>query len=218
MSVRSEARVLHGAFLLIALILHSCDSFVVRPKLTCARNGFYNAVPAGEEENMEKYSKGEVEPGALPYASRVAADFFRAANPFSNKPAPEQRVDDTWQGLSPSAQRVLEAYQQTGFGRTSDLWTRQTDEEVLEKFERIVSAFDGDDEAAVDMFVKCKMLFQLDATETVEQFEKWVEYFEGDKPVAVEVLRKNPNLMLSEPSGPIGVTKAIASFTGIFDF
>ena len=135
MSVRREARVLHGAFLLITLIVHSCDSFVVHPKLTCARNGVYSAVPAGEEEDMEepKYSKGEVDPGALPYASRVAADFFRAANPFSNKPAPERRVDDAWQGLSPSAQRVLEAYQQTGFGRTSDLWTRQTDEEVVEQ-------------------------------------------------------------------------------------
>ena len=100
----------------------------------------------------------------------------------------------------------------------SDLWTRQTDGQVLQKFGSITEAIGGDEEAAADMLRKCKMLFQLPTEETLEMLDKWVEHFGGDKAGAVDTLRKNPNLLLSEPSGPVEVTKALASFASLFDF
>jgi hypothetical protein len=46
----------------------------------------------------------------------------------------------------------------------------------------------------------------------------WVGHFEGDRAAAVATLRKNPNLLLSVPSGPVAVTQALAAFVGLFDF
>ena len=59
---------------------------------------------------------------------------------------------------------------------------------------------------------------ELPTEETLEMLDKWVEHFGGDKAGAVDTLRKNPNLLLSEPSGPVEVTKALASFASLFDF
>jgi hypothetical protein len=46
----------------------------------------------------------------------------------------------------------------------------------------------------------------------------WVDHFGGDLEDCVRSLRQNPNLLLSEPSGPLGVTKAFSAFAGLFDF
>ena len=79
------------------------------------------AVRAEEEEGNSSFSKGEVAPGALPYAGRVAKDFVRAANPFVELPAVEGTNDlgEAVAGdLSPAAAKVLEVYAASGYGRT----------------------------------------------------------------------------------------------------
>ena len=87
-----------------------------------------------------------------------------------------------------------------------------TETEVMERHAAL-AALAASESAATTMMCKSLLLVQLDTAKLAKQWDTWLEYLgEG----TVETLENNPNLLLGEPSGPPGVTKAIAGFMGMF--
>ena len=84
--------------------------------------------------------------------------------------------------------------------------------EVVERHAAL-AALAASESAATTMMCKSLLLVQLDTAKLAKQWDTWADYLgEG----TVETLENNPNLLLGEPSGPPGVTKAIAGFMGMF--
>lgn len=104
-----------------------------------------------------------VEPGALPYAKRVAEDFARVSfglESDTNK-APSTCSTDTT--LSPAtAAKVLAIYENTNFGKSA-LWTRLNNDQVLRNMENLVAEVGGSEAAATDLARKQTMLLQLES-------------------------------------------------------
>jgi len=104
-----------------------------------------------------------VEPGALPYAKRVAEDFARVSFGLASdtNKAPSTCSTDTT--LSPStAAKVLAIYEDTNFGKSA-LWTRLNDGEVLRNMENLVAEVGGGEAAATDLARKQTMILQLES-------------------------------------------------------
>jgi len=174
----------------------------------------YGAAYAGQDDFVP------AAPGALPYIARVAKDIVRVSNPFrvedDSRSVPLTK--DSADACDEATRAALDIYAASNFGKASALWRRLDDAEVVRRFQALVETTGGDSSAAVEMSRKCRMLLQLQPFEVESAFDKWVEYFDGNRAEAVESLRKNPNLLLSEPSGPVEVTKAMAAIAGLFDF
>ena len=199
----------------------------------CLNGGRENATPDGEKveygAGLDVETNEDFLPltraGPVPYLARVAKDFMSAtfgvggtdaqpvAAAFAEQASSEQEL-----GLAGCAARAVEMYRGSSFGKKSGLWRRLTDREVAERFASLAAACGGDEAAALEMMRKCRMLMQLQAGEIEQSMEEWVGHFEGDREDTVATLRKSPNLILSKPSGPVAVTKGLASLAGLFDF
>lgn len=213
------------------LFLHVAESFVPglhpripqimreakddpEPTLTPELPASYGAAYADQDDFVP------AAPGALPYIARVAKDVVRVSNPFKvqegtgNIRSTGSASDD----YDAATREALDIYASSDFGKASALWRRLDEAEVVRRFKALVESTGGDSSAAVEMSRKCRMLLQLQPFEVELAFDKWVDHFGGDRADAVESLRKNPNLLLSEPSGPVEVTKALTAIAGLFNF